>query len=554
MRRNIARPGSLQEDPCEAALLRRARTEPSCDTPRVLSSDVAWLLRTARLSAADPLMRTASRFAAGDGVAAPVHRSQVTRWESGHAKVSHSIVRRYESVLRLPPGQILTAIDVLGRLCVPIQPLPALDRPLPQDSAAVAMPLMEQALGDGPLCAREWDQLSWLLGAMPQVLLRRSDCEVLMHRGLQEMAMTNGLSHLQRRESLARLAGNRRIGEVLPDLARHTPDDVDGLVCRNALSLLPHSMLPDSGFAAIRELEEPLNTDTLSAALVSTALLLRRGQLTTELADRACHLAWEHLCASQSDRVSRNSADVLLVLDIHSRCRLGRALLVQRGDAASAAVLSGASSHPSTSSRRLVARIRVHLSDRYGDALEDHPTLTRLLNQAGHETNDELHAGALAVLALSPMGPTIGVAYGLQLREALTVLDRPTAHEALRVLRWLPDPDALDLLTEIALDDTSTEDLVRLACAALSNGIEADAALAAGREDRIAGYAISRATEEPDGVSARSYAQVLGMRGRRDLLQVAAGVAAHRVGPVPRLGSYQYWLDLPGHEWHGSLN
>src|SRR4051794_35015457 len=105
------------ELPCPASIpLERDLDRPLCCTAvslmqhmeTTLAQDVGWLLANARQYSGVDGVATAAGFARA-GAFEPVHRSAVVRWEHGQVPITHDIVRRYETVLGLPSGRLLSA-------------------------------------------------------------------------------------------------------------------------------------------------------------------------------------------------------------------------------------------------------------------------------------------------------------------------------------------------------------------------------------------------------------------------------------------------------------
>ena len=509
----------------------------------MLTDDVSWLLRTARRFAADERLRTASAFATGAGRAPAVHRSQVTRWESGQAQPSHAILRRYEVVLALPEGQLLAAVDTLARQEQPVHPAPYLPRPAPDDPGAVALPLLEKALGEGRMHGTDWDELSAVLALLPDALIRPRDAEALLRRGLLELNVSTGLEYALRGEAISRLAGHPRVGPVVFELARATLADPDAQVYSEVVALLNYTGHDGVAELLLHHVEHPVNDNALRAALFTAASQVRGRRMPAEIAGRVCRAAWERLCADDaSHRVRRSAANLLLAVDQPTRQRLAHTVLARTRNTAAASILHGGSAFHSAAGQRLMTQVRRHLIETLGAPLEDHPTLRRLLDQSAQDTNEESRGTALTALMLSPVGPTVGAAYGAQLSAALARGDLTTAHEAVGTLCFLVQPGQLDLLTGLALGEDA--DLAVEACWAVGNCPEPDRAAAVSREQRLADRAYALAAGADGGAGAArelgALAYALGMRGRSDLL--AGGPAT---GPWRQ--SADWWLDLPGH-------
>ncbi len=103
-----------------------------------------WVLRNARRHAADRERRSAAGFVRH--LPDQPHRSQVKRWEDGSVVLTHDLVRRYETALELPEGQLLRSVDVLAREDDPLRRGPALPpATVPDDVVLEAMPLLRRS-------------------------------------------------------------------------------------------------------------------------------------------------------------------------------------------------------------------------------------------------------------------------------------------------------------------------------------------------------------------------------------------------------------------------
>ncbi|MGZ4630426.1 hypothetical protein [Oryzihumus sp.] len=517
----------------------------------MLHDDVAWLLRTARRFARDEALRDQVVFARGAADAPPVDPAVVARWESGQVAPSYALVERYETVLGLPQGQLLTAVDTLARQEEPVRAEPVLRPPRPAAPSARALQLLERALASEPMTAADWDELSALMAGMSHVLIRAGDSEALLRRALLEMSVSTGLDYARRTEGIARLAGHPQIAPVIVDLASATLEDPDAQVYSEIVALLNFTGMPGAGPLLARHVESPVNANALRAALFTAASQVRRRRLPAELTGRLCRLAWEHLTSEHSSyRVRRSAANLIRAVDEPTRHRVAEAVLNGDRDSAAAAVLLGEGARPRTAAQRVMEQVRGHLVEALGEPLEQHPTLLRLLDQAAQDTNEESRGSALAVLMLCPVGPALGRAYGQQLRLSLAEGDRVGAHEALSVLTWMPQPHDLDLLTDLAVGASPAgggdEDLPVEASWAVGNCPEPDRSTAASREERLAARVAELVDEPgPAGLDAEgrdrqltALAYALGMRGRTDLLAGGPDLPAWR-------SSADWWLQLP---------
>ena len=185
-----------------------------------------------------------------------MHRAQVGRWEGGRVDITHGLVRRYETVLGLPEGQLLTAIDLFARSRNPVRPAATLPPPGAPDVDAT-LTLLESALADDRMTGLDWDRLSDSLGRMPHAMVRAADWERLLRRGIEEVSLDLHLDYAQRAEALARLAGHPRSGPVVASLAEEVVARPDAQFYNDTLSLLQFTSDPQALSVMFGQLREP---------------------------------------------------------------------------------------------------------------------------------------------------------------------------------------------------------------------------------------------------------------------------------------------------------
>ena len=288
----------------------------------MLIDDIQWVLRNARLHASDPALRTAAGFAQGAGRAEPVHRSQVGRWENGQVEPTHALVRRYETVLGLPEGQLLAAIDLFARRQDPVRSAAALP-PRVEPDVDQTLGLLERALSDERMTGLDWDRLSDHLGRMPHAMVRAGDWEQLFRRLLEEVSLGLYLDYAQRTEALARLAAHPRSGAVVAALAEEVVGRPDAQFYSDTLSLLQYTSHPEALGVMLGQVRQPTNGSSLRACLVVLTTLVRGHRLDPATRLEAARLAVRHLRdPDQSYLVHRGAANLVRALGPTSGHRL----------------------------------------------------------------------------------------------------------------------------------------------------------------------------------------------------------------------------------------
>lgn len=509
---------------------------------------VGWVLRNARMHAREPALRTARRIADGDGRVRRVHPAQVSRWENGGSEVTREIVRRYETLLELPEGQLLAAIGCLDREVEPVRVAPTLPPTEPPDPHEVH-DLVERALTDEPMTGVQWETLTSHLGRMPNVFMRTDDWTALIRRCEQELSVALGLEYALRDESVARLAGHPRSGAAVARMISQVLADPAAQVYSDAAGLAQFSPDPRVATVLVDHLRHPTNHDSHRAAMGALATMVARDDLN-ELRGDIARLALAALRDTEAPfRVHRAAANLLKALDVPGRNRIAIALSSDDRGYAASILLDG----PPTGTEALRAvKARIHSAIQRnvtrGDRSE--PVLTRLIHTATAVSTDQPRSSALMVLALSPQGPAIGRVYAAELASAIASGDPVAAHECLSVLSFLRQPEDLDVFTEIALAPGTSASLAMEATIVMGNCKEPASVERQLREKR--GFAAALELLErgtADSASGDDFRQrfrgltyFLGMRGRFDLLEQLTA-AAGAGSPGGQMAGW--WLELP---------
>ena len=538
-----------------------------------LIDEIQWVLRNARLNAADPALRSAAGFALGNGVATPVHRAQVGRWERGHVVMTRQLVRRYEHVLGLDEGTLLTAVDRFGRARTPVRSVAVLP-PTGDPDTDRTLQLLERALSEDRMTGLEWEELTDSLGRIGRPLVRARDWEALLRRLLEETSLGLGIGYAQRSEALARLVGHARSGPVVAAMAAEVTARPDAQFYNDPLGMLHHTDHPEAVSVVLDQLRRPTNPSVLRACLIVMTTLVKGQRLDADVRLEAARLGVQHLRDPDLPyRVHRGAANLVRALGIATP-RLATVLTAEDRRVAASIVRDGRAIS-AEAFRTAVKRIRAELEDAGGHESMEEPVLAQLLETALGSTDEGERGSALGVLMVSPQAHVVGRVQARALADALGTGDLVAAHESLTILSWLGQPEDLDLFERVTLGDSTPTDVATTAGYVLGNTVEPPSPQREARERavalRVAEIAATGSGHDA-GDHVRSLVYALGMRGRYDLLRALAdaqpvepdptappgvshaelgvGDPADRPPPGPdgvARGVLGYWLALPEH-------
>jgi hypothetical protein len=543
-----------------------------------LIDEIQWVLRNARLHASDPALRTAAGFAHGDGVAAPVHRAQVGRWERGRVVVTRPLVRRYEEVLGLDEGTLLTAVDLFGRARNPVRSVAVLSTPGEPDRD-LALTLLERALSDERMTGLDWDLLTDALGRIGRPLVRAGDWEALLRRLLEETSLALGLGYAERSEALARLVGHARSGPVVAAMAAEVTARPDAQFYNDPLGMLHHTDHPEAVSVVLDQLREPTNPSVLRACLIVLTTLVRGRRLHPDVRLEAARLAVRHLRDGDLPyRVQRGAANLVRALGIGGP-RLATVLTAEDRRVAASIIRDGRAI--SAEAVRIANKqIRAELEEQGGRESMDEPVLDRLLETALGSTDEGERGSALGILMISPQARAVGRVLARALAGALEDGDLVAVHESLTILSWVGQPEDLDLYErlatggtgrgDVATDTPVPSDVAATAGFVVGNTVEPPSPQREARERSLALRAaelVATGSGHDDSDHLRSLVYALGMRGRLDLLTALSdALPAHVVAPLEEAaasgvpvtatrpgtdavarGILDYWLALPEH-------
>ncbi|WP_076263784.1 hypothetical protein [Intrasporangium flavum] len=503
-----------------------------------LIDEIQWVLRNARLNALDPTLRSAAGFAQGNGVATPVHRAQVGRWERGHVVMTRHLVRRYEQVLHLDEGTLLTAVDRFGRARNPVRSVAVLS-PADEPDTDRTLLLLERALSEDRMTGLEWDELTDALGRIGRPLVRASDWEALLRRLLEETSLGLGIGYAQRSEALARLVGHARSGPLVAAMAAEVTGRPDAQFYNDPLGMLHHTDHPEAVSVVLDQLRRPTNPSVLRACLIVLTTLVQGRRLDGEVRLEAARLAVQHLRDPDLPyRVHRGAANLVRALGI-SAPRLATVLTAEDRRVAASIIRDGRAIS-AEAFRTSMKRIRAELEEAGGHESIEEPVLAHLLETALGSTDEGERGTALGILMVSPQAGVVGRVQARALADALGQGDVVAAHESLTILSWLGQAEDLDLFERVSLGPDTPTDVATTAGYVLGNAIEPSSPRRDARERavalRVAGI-VATGTGHDAGDHVRSLVYALGMRGRDDLLRALADALPAEPDPEPELAT-----------------
>jgi hypothetical protein len=250
------------------------------------------LLRANRVLGIDRSLATMSTFAAafsGGTYTGGVSDSTVSRWETGAVRVPYSAVRRYEELLKLPAGTLVSVADTIYRYAAPtLATAPVLTRSDPSaadDAERWLDALLERALSNEPVTGWQWDELTGQLLSMPRFFLQSRTWTELCNRLLQETVVADGIAWLQRFEAFTRLLSHPASRLHAVDACVRLVHEEGNQTFVEAISVLDATSHPDAAAFLLHQLNQPINEKARYGALLGCVRKVRYGHFTESQLD-----------------------------------------------------------------------------------------------------------------------------------------------------------------------------------------------------------------------------------------------------------------------------
>jgi hypothetical protein len=337
---------------------------------------MGWLLRVNRMLGPDQDLATAARFAGALrslGGAGPASPAQVSKWETGAARVGHGTVRRYERLLGLPVNRLAAMAGLLPGTGV--EPTGGDPHVLPD--------LLDAGLCADPMTGPRWDDLTALLQGRPDVLVHpRNSWERLTHRLLTEMVIADGLPWIQRNAALARLLRHPSGGADAIAACASFAADPAHQVFVEPLAALHVTAHPDASRRVLAQLAEPSSGRALCGAMLAVIRKLDRGHLgpadVAALARAVCEIATDPRLPDEVHHlVPVLAAGLPPGADGPAVTRLRR---LAGADVVGPHVLGRGRTHPAETTGTVVARVVLRTLT-YRDLPETDPVLPVLVDE-----------------------------------------------------------------------------------------------------------------------------------------------------------------------------
>ncbi|GAA4728442.1 hypothetical protein [Phytohabitans rumicis] len=396
---------------------------------------IAWLLRSLRRHAQDPVLRNGRRFAAAfpsgiEGeVAGGINPSQVTRWETGQTPVTYRVLRGYERLLGLGRRSLVTLVDSTVRFEQGVIGAPPLGRPAVPDEAVRQrrlLDLVERADSPAPMHSRDWDDLTALLSGWRYPCLRDRDWEQLTGRLATELYVSEGHAWLRRQEALFRLLGHPSGGRIAIATCAGLLADPTNPGCGDILLTLDGVREESASGLVLRQFQAASGGEAQHRAAVVSLQKLKLGHFRGRHLDTLVTHATELVTLPQLHGTLRVMAAELLRIVPHPH-RAAREQLRRAADA-----------HRSVAA---VSRTgRLHASRAAATVPDGDPVLGALVEDLLHQPDVSRRFFAAQWLALSPYGRPLGRQLAAELRRPEVMRDEVTAPVHLEALTILGSP------------------------------------------------------------------------------------------------------------------
>jgi hypothetical protein len=409
---------------------------------------VAWLLRVNRLLGPNlEWTRTATFAAAFRGGCYPkgVSESTVSRWETGSGRVTFLALRRYEELLGLVPGLLVSTADTIYRYVKPTADgPPTLSRGGPAEPGTPSHTrletLLERALSSEEMSGWAWDELTSQLSVLPSIIIVPGRAWTdLAGRLLEEMIVADGLAWMQRFEAMNRLLGHPvgRQGAVAACVS-HVADPTNEVFVE-PVSVLDASSHPDASRNVLNQLNNPTNERARYGALLACVRKVRFGHFAPDQLGVLVPVVTQMLADPES-RADAGALGVELVRRLPPGLRAGADAGLRRAlgnDRTLLEVMMFGRLAPSAPSRMVVARIVRGVA---GELARESPgfsddVLPTLLDEVLYDPVLDVRLYAAVLIDASPYREAVATAFATELSRPQVVSDATLAGSLLSGLR-----------------------------------------------------------------------------------------------------------------------
>lgn len=520
-----------------------------------LRSRVGWLLRVNRLYGAEERWTRAATFAAafaGGAHPGAVSTSKISRWENGLVAVPRQAVRRYEELLTLETGSLLSTVDVITRY---MAAAPAAVEPGRGGSgrgrsdrggaAQRGEELLERLDSTDTVTGQVWDEATAWITSEPGLRLRRREWDSICHRLLVETVAADGEAWKPRFESFLRLLNHPGSREAAIATCADWAASPGSQVYIETISMLDASAHPDAARHVVAQLNAPTNGDAFVGALLACVRKLRDHHFSPAQREKVTEAVLDILAdpSRTQDPVYPLATAALALLPPDATRRLsGRLRLPGSVPAGFPGARPPAGRPADGRPHSLVAARSTALLPRENPGFEDLllPVLIGELLDAP-VSDDRLYAAFLIratpyrasvadalVWELGRQRPAQAVAWTVRLLEALRVVGTPVERPAVEALAARPG-------LPIAVPTAAVQALGHMG--------------GASRPELWRGLVARHTTAATAGGSEGSrdllHHAVYSLAIRRHTEELRRIAAVHPLAPVR--SAARWWLDLPAH-------
>jgi hypothetical protein len=243
-----------------------------------------------RIFGRDERWHRASAFAAafpGGCWPGTANESKISRWETAMLRVPYQAVRRYEELLGLPPGLLVSTADNLHAYYCPDPACPgwgswSLPRRHPVPVARIGE-LIDKACSNDLMTGSEWDEFTREIATVPDFYITPvTTWAVLAERLLTEQIVADRVAWLQRFGALTRMLGHpvaqRASIAACASLAADRTNQV-GIEVICALDVTGHR---DASRHVLGQLASPTSEQTFYGALLACVRKVTHGHFSPE--------------------------------------------------------------------------------------------------------------------------------------------------------------------------------------------------------------------------------------------------------------------------------
>ncbi|MDT5026021.1 MAG: hypothetical protein QOE61_2447 [Micromonosporaceae bacterium] len=516
---------------------------------------VAWLLRVNRLlGPSREWTRTATFAVAFRGGSYPkgVSDATVSRWETGAGRATFLTLRRYEELLGVTPGLLVSTADTIYRYVKPVAAgPPTLWRGAPVEPGTSAYArleaLLERAVSGEEMSGWSWDELTGQLSATPSIVMIPSRLWLdLAGRLLEEMIVADGLAWIQRFEAMNRLLGHPAGREAaVAACVAHIADPTNEVFVE-PMALLDASSHPDAGRNVLHQLAHPTNERTRYGALLACIRKVRFGHFTPDQLNGLVPVVTQML----GDPDSHADAGALgvevvrqlpPVLRAEADAGLRRAL---GNDRTLHEVLAFGRLAPTTLSRVVVERIVRAVA---GELIRDSPgfsddVLPTLVDEMLYHPVFDIRLYAAMLIHASPYREPMAIAFAGELAKPQVVNDPTLATSLLHGLRVFGGARQRLLVERLVLGAGVPPEVSMAAVASIGHvgGVSSDQFWASAIALHSRAWRRHRARTSASALNGLVYA--LGMARN---LRLLARIRSDEEAPTPVRASARWWLNRP---------